>query len=137
MVRGRPTKPRTKEIGLYLEQLRSVRGWSVTRLASEADVDAKIVSRLEVTGIPPRDLEFMLAIARSLDIHPDNLYRKARLTPPLRPTPAQPSESPPVGNHLHDRQPHVLITTEDEFEQLEIYLDFLRYMSLSKTLAEG
>ena len=137
MDRGRPTKPRTTEIGLYLEQLRSVLGWTISRLASEAGVNYKPVSRLEVTGKPPRELDFMLSIARALDVHPDNLYRKARLTPPLRPTPTQPSESPPAGNHVHDRRPHLLITTEYEFEQLEIYLDFLRYMSLSKTLTEG
>ena len=131
MARGRPSKPRTTEIGLYLEQLRLGRGWNISNLASEAGVDSKVVSRLEVTGKTPRDRDFLLKIAHAFDIHPDTLYRKARLTPFLRPA-AVASPAPPSRAPEDERSSHVIFATETEIEQLEIYLDFLRYISLSK-----
>lgn len=44
--RGRPTKSRTSELGQYIEELRRQHGWSLLRLASEASVSYKTLSKL-------------------------------------------------------------------------------------------
>lgn len=126
--RGRPTKTRTSELGIYIEQLRGERDWSVRDLAREAQVSYKALSKLELDRSLPRHPEiFLLKVAWALGIHPDKLLIRASLTPILRPPVS-------VTASLKPTTPLVLLVTEDERQDLEKYLQYLRYVSSVESL---
>ena len=127
--RGRPTKPRTSEVGIYIEQLRLEWGWSVRDLAREAKVSYKTLSKLELDrNLPRRPEIFLLKVAKAFGVHPDRLLVRASLTPMLRPpvdeTASLPSTTIPL----------TLLVTEDESRQLENYLQYLRYIGSVESL---
>ncbi len=120
--RGRPTKPRTSELGGYIEVLRQENSWSLSDLAHKAGVSYKTLSKLELARIIPRRPEILLKVARAFDIHPDRLLVRASLTPMLRPPVSEVSLTPP-------RKPLTLLVSDDERRRLEDYLQFLRYIA--------
>jgi transcriptional regulator with XRE-family HTH domain len=94
--RGRPQKPRTSELGRYIEQLRLEHRWSIKRLAQEARVSYRTLSKLELGRSLPRHPEnFLLKVAKAFDTHPDQLLLRASLTPMLRPSHIEISLSAP------------------------------------------
>jgi len=121
--RGRPTKARTSELGLYLEQLRLDKGWSVRDLAREAGVSYKALSKLELDrSLPRQPGAFLWKIADAFGIHANNLLIRASLTPLLRPPK---DEVIPPPTELITFTPKV---TEKESQELEKYLQYLRFL---------
>ena len=127
---GRPAKPRTTELGSYVEKLRLDRGWTLKELARRAKVPYKTLSKLELGAVPRRDSGVLIKLAREFDIHPDQLLLLAARTPLLRPPTSSPS-SPEV------RQPKTLEVTETEAHQLDHFLHFLRYMDTVEELGRA
>jgi transcriptional regulator with XRE-family HTH domain len=127
--KGRRTKTRTSELGLYIEQRRDELGWSIRDLAYKAEVSYKALSKLELDrNLPRRPEIFLIKIARALGVHPDNLLVRASLTPLLRPSVSVPISSPPTTKSL------TLEVTDDERRELENYLQYLRHISAVKSL---
>ena len=122
--RGRPTKPRTTELGRYIKECRLKCGWSVQDLASAAKVPYKTLSKLELGHFRPRRAGILQKIASAFDMHPDPFLLRASLTPILKP-PAV-AVSPPTPE---TKLPHIFLVDEDERSQLENYLLFLRFIS--------
>jgi len=127
--KGRRTKTRTSELGLYIEQRRDELGWSIRDLAHKAEVSYKALSKLELDrNLPRRPEIFLLKVARALGVHPDNLLVRASLTPLLRPSVDVPVSSPPTTTSL------TLEVTDGERRELENYLQYLRHISAVKSL---
>jgi transcriptional regulator with XRE-family HTH domain len=127
--RGRRTKPRTSELGVYIEQRRDELGWSVRDLALKAEVSYKALSKLELDrNLPRRPEIFLLKVARALGVHPDKLLVRASLTPLLRPSVGVPVSLPSTTTSL------TLEVTDDERRELENYLHYLRYISSVESL---
>jgi transcriptional regulator with XRE-family HTH domain len=127
--RGRRTKPRTSELGVYIEQRRDELGWSVRDLALKAEVSYKALSKLELDrNLPRRPEIFLLKVAWALGVHPDKLLVRASLTPMLRPPVSVPVSLPPTTTPL------TLFVTDDERRELENYLQYLRYISSVESL---
>ncbi len=127
--RGRPTKPRTSEVGIYIEQLRLKWGWSVRDLAREAKVSYKTLSKLELDrNLPRRPEIFLLKVAKVFGVHPDKLLVRASLTPMLRPPVGETASLPSTTIPLS------LLVTEAESRQLENYLQYLRYIGSAESL---
>ena len=104
--RGRPTNPRTTELGRYIEERRHERGWSVLDLAHAADVPHNTVSKLELGLYRPRKPDILLRLAKTLDVYPDRLLLRAALTPFLRqPSTPPPPEPPPLESRLLCQSP--------------------------------
>jgi transcriptional regulator with XRE-family HTH domain len=126
--RGRPTKLRTSQVGIYIEQRRGELGWSVRDLAREAGVSYKALSKLELDrNLPRRPEIFLLKVAFALGVHPDRLLVPASLTPMLRPPVGVPSRLPTTTRLI-------LLVTEGERRELENYLQYLRYIRSVKSL---
>lgn len=127
--RGRPTKTRTSELGVYIEQRRDELGWSIRDLAREAKVSYKALSKLELDrNLPRRPEIFLLKVAWALGVHPDKLLVRASLTPMLRPPVGVPVSLPSTTTPL------TLLVTDDERRELENYLQYLRYISSVESL---
>ena len=127
--RGRPTKTRTSELGVYIEQRRDELGWSIRDLAREAKVSYKALSKLELDrNLPRRPEIFLLKVAWALGVHPDKLLVRASLTPMLRPPVSVPVSLPPTTTPL------IIFVTDDERRELENYLQYLRYISSVESL---
>ena len=127
--RGRPTKQRTSELGIYIEQHRCELGWSVQDLAREAKISYKTLSKLELDrNLPRRPEIFLTKVARALGVHPDNLLVRASLTPMLRPSVGETAPLPPT------TKPLTLLVTEEESRELENYLQFLRFIGSVESL---
>lgn len=118
--RGRRTKPRQTELGKKLEQLRLGRDWTVTRLAKEAGVPYKTLSKIECGTLTPTRPGVLLKLAKALDTHPDYLLLPAALTRYLAPLPS--IKALPV------HEPYTLLVSESEFAEVEKYLQFIRYI---------
>jgi transcriptional regulator with XRE-family HTH domain len=130
--RGRPQKPRTSELGRYIEQLRLEHRWSIKRLAQEARVSYRTLSKLELGRSLPRHPEnFLLKVAKAFDTHPDQLLLRASLTPMLRPSHIEISLSAPRTIAL------TVLVTEEERRQIENYLQFLRQMASIEALCRS
>jgi len=129
--RGRPTKPRTSEVGIYIEQLRLKWGWNVRDLAREAKVSYKTLSKLELDrNLPRRPEIFLQKVAKTFGVHPDKLLIRSSLTPMLRPTVDETASLPSRTISL------TLLVTEDESRQVENYLQFLRYVASIEALCQ-
>jgi len=127
--RGRPTKARTSELGVYIEQRRDELGLSIKDLAYKAEVSYKTLSKLELDrNLPRRPEIFLLKVAWALGVHPDKLLVRASLTPMLRPPVSVPVSLPPTTTPL------TLFVTDDERRELENYLQYLRYISSVESL---
>lgn len=127
--RGRPTKPRTSEVGIYIEQLRLDWGWSVQDLAREAKVSYRTLSKLELDrNLPRRPEIFLMKVANIFGVHPNKLLVRASLTPMLRPPVGESASLPTKTISL------TLMVTEDESRQLDNYLQYLRYIGLVESL---
>jgi transcriptional regulator with XRE-family HTH domain len=127
--RGRPTKTRTSELGIYIKQRRDELGWSIRDLAHHAEVSYKTLSKLELDrNLPRRPEIFLLKIARALGVHPDRLLVRASLTPILRAPMAAPIPVPPT------TIPLTLLVTDDERRELEDYLQYLRHITSVESL---
>ena len=123
-LRGRPTKLRTSEVGIYIEQLRRERGWSVYDLAREAEVSYRTLSKLELDRNLPRHPEiFLWKLAKALDVHPDKLLIRASLTPMLRPPTPEITSPPTTMISL------TLLVSKEEGLELEKYLQYLRFLN--------
>jgi transcriptional regulator with XRE-family HTH domain len=123
-LRGRATKVRTSELGIYIEQLRRERGWSVHDLAREAVVPYKTLSKLELNRNLPRHPEiFLWKLANALGVHPDKLLIRASLTPMLRQPTNEITSSPTKMTSL------TLLVTKEEGLELEKYLQYLRFLN--------
>jgi len=125
--RGRPTKPRDSDLGGFIQKLRDQQRWSVRQLADAAGVSYKTLSKLELGRVTPRRPGILLKVARALDVHPDRLLLLTPLTPMLRPVADDVSLS-------SQREPLVLLVSNDERRHLENYLQFLRYMASVEAL---
>ena len=127
--RGRPTKTRTSELGIYIEQRRDELGLSIKDLAHKAEVSYKTLSKLELDrNLPRRPEIFLLKVAWALGVHPDKLLVRASLTPMLRPPVGVPVSLPSTTTPL------TLLVTDDERRELENYLQYLRYISSVESL---
>lgn len=127
--RGRPTKTRTSELGIYIEQRRDELGLSIKDLARKAKVSYKTLSKLELDrNLPRRPEIFLLKVAWSLGVHPDKLLVRASLTPMLRPPVGVPVSLPSTTTPL------TLLVTDYERRELENYLQYLRYISSVESL---
>lgn len=127
--RGRHTKPRVSELGIYIENLRNKQGWSIHKLAEEAGISYKTLSKLELGQITPRKPGIIMKLARALDIHPDRLLLLAPLTPMLRPV------SEEVFSNKN-KEPLNILVTKEERRHLENYLRFLRYTESVEILSQ-
>ena len=122
--RGRPTKTRTTQLGVYIEQRRDELGWNIRDLARQAEVSYRTLSKLELgRNLPRRPEIFLLKIARALGVHPDKLLVRASLTPILKAPAGVPVSLPPTTT------PVTLLVTDDERRELENYLQYLRHIS--------
>lgn len=129
--RGRPTKTRTSELGIYIEQRRDELGLSIKDLAYKAEVSYKTLSKLELDrNLPRRPEIFLLKVAWALGVHPDKLLVRASLTPMLRPPVGVPVSLPSTTTPL------TLWVTDDERRELENYLQYLRYISSVESLRQ-
>lgn len=126
--RGRPPKPRYGELGRYLEEQRTQKGWTVSQLADAAHIPLKTLSKLELGLIKPRKPGIFSKLAIALDIHQDRLLLKASLTPTLRPATNGASSIP-------KSEQFIAFVNAEERLQLENYLQFLRYMAHIETLS--
>lgn len=128
--RGRPPKNRITELGQYIQERRDEYGWSVHKLAKEAHVPYKTLSKLELGRSVPRHQEiFLYKIAKAFNLHPDQLLLRASLTPMLRVSPDTIAMSTARTISI------TLLVTEDERRQLENYLQFLRQMASIEALS--
>jgi transcriptional regulator with XRE-family HTH domain len=110
-------------VGIYIERLRNERGWSIRELASIANVSYRALSKLELDRSLPRHPEvFLWKIAEVFNVHPDNLFIRASLTPLLRP-PKDEIATEPMKTVTFP-----LKVTEEESIKLEKYLYYLRFL---------
>ena len=127
--RGRPTKPRTSELGCYIEELRREYSWSLSYLAHKTGVSYKNLSKLELARTTPRRPDILLKVAKAFNIHPDRLLVRASLTPMLRPPVGEVSSASP-------RRLLTLLVNDDERRRLEDYLQFLRHIASIEALCQ-
>lgn len=120
MPKGRPTKPRTTELGRYLESERLARSWLLRDLADASGIAYRTLSRIELGKYPLRHPGLLMKLASALELHPNKLLLKAALTPYLSPERPMPSLAEWVGP---------LNGTEKAL--LDIYLDFIRYLAIT------
>ncbi|MBI2916791.1 MAG: helix-turn-helix transcriptional regulator [Chloroflexi bacterium] len=106
-----------------MEQLRQERGWSLHDLARESGVPYRTLSKLELRSKPLRSSKYLDSIAKAFGVHPNRLLVPAVLTPMLQPTPTTP-ETPA-------RQERSFVLTDEEYAQLDIFLQFLRFIATS------
>lgn len=128
--RGRPQSKRTSELGQYIQEQRDKCGWSMSRLALEARVPLKALSKLELARNLPRHPEiFLCKVALALDLHPNQLLLRASLTPMLRPS------ADAVTASTSQMLSVTFRVTEDERRQLDNYLQFVRQIASIDSLA--
>ena len=113
--RGRPTSERPTDLGEYLEQCRGEKGWTIYKLAAEAKVSNRTLSKLELGAYLPKKPEMLLRLAQALEVHPDQLLLRAALTPYLR---------PPTTDGRQERK---FFVTIEEYRELDNYLQILRF----------
>ncbi|MBI2165377.1 MAG: helix-turn-helix transcriptional regulator [Chloroflexi bacterium] len=113
----RPTKPRLSEFGRHLATLREEQGYTVTELAYRAGISAPYLSQLETGKKTPTD-RTIRALSGPLGIHPSELHIRAGLL-------TLPWEGTLTSSAA--RHPRTLEVTEEEWEHLWEYLQFLRF----------
>ncbi len=92
-------------------------------LAREAGVSYKTLSKIECGRVTPRKPDILMKLAKALDVHPNRLLVPAALTPLLA------SSAGAATPHGGDRRSQVFLITEQEQQELERYLSFLRYLA--------
>ena len=120
-------RPRATELGRYIAKQRYERGWSMYDLATKADVSYRTMYKAEVHLRARLRHGTLEKIAGKLDVHPNELFIRAGLTPYL----SSPAAPPPVEGPVTKER--VFEVTDDEYEKLNHYLGFLRYSSLVPT----
>lgn len=129
MGRGRKPIPRNNDLGHYIADLRSQHEWSLSYLAEKVGVSYQTLSRLELGLTHPRHFaELLINIANEFGIDPNRLLVRAVLTPMLRPS---------VVNEEPERKQFIFYVDENEAQQLENYLQFLRDVSSVESVRRG
>jgi len=92
---------RTKRFGAIIERLRRARGWTVTKLAGRARMDAAYVRRVEKGKNTP-SIDTILELAEVLGVDPGEIVREVAGLPKPAPPPVDappPAEGqPPSGD---------------------------------------
>jgi transcriptional regulator with XRE-family HTH domain len=100
-------------------------------LAYKAEVSYQKLCRLEFSNTLPRHpQEFLINIAHALGVHPDRLLVKANLTPLL--SPRSDAQALPKTRSIE----MTLLVDEDERQQLENYLQFLRNVRIAESISQ-
>jgi len=108
----------TRTLGEYVRARRLANGWTLSEAARRSDVDLAYLSRLELGGYQTPNPRYLSAIARALDVQPEDLYGLAGYDIPER-LPAL----APYMRTKYDMPPEAVRDLEKYFELLRNYYD--------------